>query len=114
MVSATLEKPGKITFDSLTVLREELTKQSKNQERLHEFQSTIDEALMIGEKKGIIEFTEDEWNQFIDNENLLPIEEVKKLLNNKITAIREVTAETKEKTGGIAEEIKSKVDEVKT
>jgi|GEM_PF-2662108 len=51
MVSAILETPGKIRFDSLRDLRKELTKQSKNQERLREFQGTIDEALKDGDKK---------------------------------------------------------------
>lgn len=113
MVSATLEKPGKISFDSLRDLREELTKQSKNQERLHEFQNTIDEALKDGDKRGVIEFTENEWKNLITEENLLPIEDLMNALKGKIEAIQEVTAETKEKTGGIAEEIKAKVEEVK-
>jgi hypothetical protein len=51
MVASTLEKPGKISFDSLKALRDELTRQSKNKERLREFQGTIDEALKDGDKK---------------------------------------------------------------
>ncbi len=114
MVNATLEiAEKKIQFSGLEALKQELEKQSLNPERLTEFQKTINEALQESDKDGIIEFTEKEWQQLITNENLPPIEEVKRLLTSKIKAMKEVTAETKEKTEGIAEEITAKVEEVK-
>lgn len=121
MVNATLEiAEKKIQFSGLEELRAELRKQAKNDEYLAQFETTIDEALKQNDKDGIIEFTETEWQKLITDENLPPIEEVKrleevkKLLSDKISsAIKEVTAETKEKTGGLAEEITAKAEEIK-
>jgi hypothetical protein len=111
MVNATLEiAEKKIQFSGLEELRSELRKQAGNPEYLAAFETTIDKALKESDRDGIIEFTEKEWQQLITNENLPPIEKVKKLLADKI----EVTAETKEQTGGLAEEFTKKVDEVKT
>jgi hypothetical protein len=46
MATMSLETPKKtVQFDSLTHLRDELRKQSKNPERLDEFQKTIDRAI---------------------------------------------------------------------
>lgn len=114
MVNATIEIPEKkVRFSGLEELRSELRNQAKNREYLAEFEKTIDAALSENERDGIIEFTENEWQDLITNENLPPIEQVKELLNNKIRAMREVTAETKEKTGGLAEEFTARVDEVR-
>ncbi|MBP6921159.1 hypothetical protein KBB89_01255 [Candidatus Gracilibacteria bacterium] len=114
MVTATLEiAEKKIQFSGLEELRLELRKQAKNNEYLAQFETTIDEALKQNDKDGIIEFTENEWRQLIKNENLAPVEEVKELLKSKITAMKEVAAETKEKTGGLAEEFNKKIEEVK-
>lgn len=114
MVNATLEiAEKKIQFSGLEELRSELRKQAGNKEYLAQFETTINEALRESDKDGIIEFTEDEWQQLITHEGLPPIEEVKELLASKINAMKEVTAETKEKTGGLAEEFTAKVDEVK-
>lgn len=114
MVTSTIEIPEKkVRFSGLEELRSELRNQAKNREYLAEFEKTIDEALRENERDGIIEFTENEWQDLITNENLPPLEQVKELLNNKINAMREVTAETKEQTGGLAEEFTAKVDEVK-
>ena len=114
MVNATLEvAEKKVRFSGLEELRSELRNQAKNREYLVEFEKTIDEALRENEKDGIIEFTENEWQDLITNENLPPLEQVKELLASKINAMREVTAETKEQTGGLAEEFTKKVDEVK-
>lgn len=96
MPASTLEKPQtKVRFENLTQLREELSKQAQNQERLVEFQNTIDEAIKEGDRKGIIEFTETEWKEMITNDNLPPLERVKKSLRNKIEATKKVTAEAK-------------------
>lgn len=114
MINATIEIPEKkVRFTGLEELRSELRNQAKNREYLAEFEKTIDAALSENERDGIIEFTENEWQDLITNENLPPLEQVKELLNNKIRAMREVTAETKEQTSGFAEEITKKVDEVK-
>ena len=101
---------NKKSFSDLIHLREELAKEAQNKERLTEFQKTIDLALEQGKKKGVIEFTETEWKTLISNENLPPIEEVKALLQEKINTAKEVTAETKEKTGGIMGELKQKAE----
>jgi len=79
---------------------------------LTEYQKTIDLALEQGKKKGIIEFTEAEWKTLISNENLPPVEEVKALLQEKITSAKEVTSETKEKTGGIMEELQQRTEKL--
>jgi hypothetical protein len=114
MVNATLEiAEKKIQFSGLEELRSELRKQAGNPEYLAAFETTIDKALKESDKDGIIEFTEKEWQQLITNENLPPIEKVKNLLADKISAMKEVTAETKEQTGGLAEEFTKKIDEVK-
>lgn len=114
MVNATLEiAEKKIQFSGLEELRSELRKQAGNPEYLAAFETTIDKALKESDRDGIIEFTEKEWQQLITNENLPPIEKVKKLLADKISAMKEVTAETKEQTGGLAEEFTKKIDEVK-
>lgn len=114
MTTSTLEKPQEIkSFTSLIHLREQLTKEAKNQERLTEFQKTIDEAIKDGDKKGVIEFTEKEWKTLITNENLPPFEEVQTLLKEKIKSAQEVTKEAKEKTGGIMGELQNKTGEVK-
>lgn len=121
MASATLEKPDKtIKFDSLALLREELGKKTKNQERLGEFQKTIDEALKVDNKKGVIEFTEDEWNQLIGKEGLPPIEEVRPMLEKRLRERREITQEAKEgkkwlidTIKGTANTAKHKVEEIK-
>ncbi len=111
MATSTLEKlQGTKSFTGLIHLREELTKQAKNQERLVEFQRTIDEALRDGDKKGVIEFTENEWRDMITDENLPPLERVQKSLRDKIEAMKKVTAETKEKKGGIIDELKTKAE----
>jgi len=114
MVTSTIEIPEKkVRFSGLEELRSELRSQAKNREYLVEFEKTIDEALRQNEKDGVIEFTENEWQDLITDENLPPLEQVKELLASKINAMREVTAETKEKTGGLAEEFTAKVEEVK-
>lgn len=109
MVAPTIEKPQyKKSFVDLIHLREELTKEAKNQERLVKFQKTIDKALEKGEKNGVIEFTENEWKSLIADENLPPFAEVQKLLKEKIAWAKEVNLETKEKTGGIMDELQKK------
>ena len=111
MVTSSPEKlQNKKSFTDLIHLREELTKEAKNKERLVEFEKTIDLALEQGKKKGVIEFTETEWKTLISNENLPPIEEVKALLQEKIDSAKEVTSETKEKTGGLIEELEQKAE----
>lgn len=85
MVTSTPEKPRMISFETLSALKDELTKQSENRERLKVFQAAIDQAIeKDGEKSGVIEFTEKEWRDLITNENLPPLEEVKALLEKKI------------------------------
>ena len=114
MVTSTLEKlPETKSFTGLIHLREQLTKEAKNQERLAEFQVTIDEAIKDGDKKGVIEFTENEWRDMITNENFPPLERVKKSLKDKIEGMKKVTTETKEKTGGIMGELQNKAEEAK-
>ena len=114
MVTSSPEKlQNKKSFTDLIHLREELTKEAKNKERLVEFEKTIDLALEQGKKKGVIEFTETEWKTLISNENLPPIEEVQALLQEKIDSAKEVTSETKEKTGGLIQELKQKAEGLK-
>lgn len=111
MVVSPLEKlQNKKSFTDLIHLREELTKEARNKERLTEYQKTIDLALEQGKKKGVIEFTETEWKTLISNENLPPFEEVQALLNEKIASAKEVTSETKEKTGGLIDELQKKAE----
>lgn len=111
MVTSSPEKlQNKKSFTDLIHLREELTKEAKNKERLVEFEKTIDLALEQGKKKGVIEFTETEWKTLISNENLPPIEEVQALLQEKIDSAKEVASETKEKTGGLIQELKQKAE----
>lgn len=111
MVVSPLEKlQNKKSFTDLIHLREELTKEAKNKERLTEYQKTIDLALEQGKKKGVIEFTETEWKTLISNENLPPVEEVQALLQEKIASAKEVTSETKEKTGGLIDELQKKAE----
>lgn len=106
-----LEKlQNKKSFTDLIHLREELTKEARNKERLTEYQKTIDLALEQGKKKGVIEFTETEWKTLISNENLPPVEEVQALLQEKIASAKEVTSETKEKTGGLIDELQKKAE----
>ncbi len=113
MVNATLEiAEKKITFAWLTELRNELRSKARNPDSLAQFEATIDEALKQSDKDCVIEFTENEWNRLISDESFPPIE-AKKILRDKIQGMKEVTAETKEKTEGIAEEITAKVEEVK-
>ena len=58
MVASSPEKlQNKKSFTDLIHLREELTKEAKNKDRLAEFQKTINLALEQGKKKGVIEFT---------------------------------------------------------
>lgn len=114
MVNKTPENPrNTVKFDSLANLREELSKQAHNAERLDEFQKTIDEAIEKWDREGIIEFTEDEWKSLITNEDLPPIEQVKTLLRNKIEWMKEVKKESKEKREWIMGELDKKVDEAK-
>jgi len=111
MAASSPEKlQNKKSFTDLIHLREELTKEAQNKERLTQFQKTIDTALEEGKKKGIIEFTETEWRTLISNENLPPVEEVQALLQEKIDSAKEVTAETKEKTGGLIGELQKKAE----
>lgn len=103
---------NKKSFSDLAQLREELTKEAQNKERLSEYQKTIDLALEQGKKKGVIEFTETEWKSLISNENLPPFEEVQALLQEKIASAKEVASETKEKTGGLIEELQQKAEDL--
>ncbi len=114
MVANSLEtQKTTLKFDSLALLREELGKQTTNPERLDEFQKTIDQALEAWDREGVIEFTEDEWKSLITNEDLPPIEQVKKLLQEKIEWRNEAKIESKEKREWIMGELDKKVDEVK-
>lgn len=115
MVTSTPEKPRMISFETLSALKDELTKQSENRERLKVFQAAIDQAIeKDGEKSGVIEFTEKEWRDLITNENLPPLEEVKALLEKKIEWMREVQSTSRESREGIMGELDKKVDEVKS
>jgi len=98
MATNTLEIPkNTVKFDSLDALRAELGKKTQDKERLTAFEETIDEAIKLDNKKGIIEFTEDEWTSLITSEKLPPIEMQKKLLKEKIEERKETTEESKEK-----------------
>lgn len=106
----TLEKPKTpvIQFHEIEKLRAELRKQSKNKERLAEFEVTINEAIKEWDKKWVIEFTNEEWNSLITNEKLPPIEEVKSLLRRKITERKEITTETQTEQKWFLAEMKEK------
>ncbi len=113
MVTRSLEKPSNsIRFDGLSELRERLSREAKNAERLEEFQRTIDEELRKWEREGVIEFTENEWRDLITNENLPPIERVKKLLQEKIEGMEKVQKEARKESTSFRAEIEEKKKEL--
>ncbi len=115
MSATTIEKPrDKKSFTGLQELRQELSKQTKNQERLVEFQKTIDEALEEGDRKGVIEFTAKEWTELISDENLPPIEVVKQLLQKKIERMKKITETAKEAKKPLLDTLKEKGKKVKS
>jgi hypothetical protein len=114
MATSTLEKPkNTVKFDSLDHLKIELNKYTPDKLRLAELEKTIDEALKEWERKGIIEFTEDEWKWFITKDKLPPIEELKSLLKKKITGMELAKEASREKREGLLGELQTKAEETK-